>query len=72
MYFKNKNFIRGPSFKSTQQFLKVLKKFAELITSYLLTADYKKKSYYEKRWILLKKKQNLKYQSFFQNDQNLS
>ena len=43
MCFKNKNFIRGPSFKSTQQFLKVLKKFAELITSYLLTADYKKR-----------------------------
>ena len=71
MYFKNKNFIRGPSFKSTQQFLKVLKKFAELITSYLLTADYQKRVIMRKGGFC-SKKQNLKYQSFFQNDQNVS
>ena len=61
MCFKNENFSRGPSFKSIQPFLGVLKKLVKLKTSYSLkTAKKMRKSGFSS-----KKKQNLKCQLFF-------
>ena len=59
MYFKNKNFSRGSSFKSIKQFLKVLKKLVKLKTSYSLQSA--KKVIMRKSGSSSKKEQNLKY-----------
>ena len=49
MYFKIEDFSRGPSFKSIQQFLKILQKLVKLKNK-LLTADLQ-----SVEWIFLKK-----------------
>ena len=48
MYFKIEDFSRGPSFKSIQQFLKVLQKLVKLKNK-LLTADCKRVDFPQKR-----------------------